>query len=169
MKITFLISLSFIRICVFAQQITTVQAASATASQGTAGNFIISYTIGEMPAVQSLQKNGLFITQGILQPVTSVAAAFECFSNTEVNIYPNPSPGIFTLQLSILARGKIQTQLLDAAGRLMQAEEFDYNSFLSKNYNISRFAAGNYLLLLWFTEAGKNAVKKCTYSIQKLN
>ncbi len=169
MKIILLLSFSFIPVSIIAQQITTVQAASATASQGTAGNFIISYTIGEMPAVQSLQRNGLLITQGILQPTTSIAAAFECFSSTEVNVYPNPSSGIFTLQLSILKKGKIQTQLLDAGGRLIQKEAFDYSSFLSKNYNISRLAAGHYLLVVWFTEAGQTTIKKCTYNIRKLN
>jgi hypothetical protein len=154
---------------VYAQQITDVQTSCSTASQGVAGNFIISYSIGEMPLVQSWRSNGLLITQGVLQPFTFLAdTVFECFSHTEVKLYPNPSPGIFSLELSIVKKGGIVIQLTDALGCRVQGDAFDYTGFIQKNYDISKLPGGTYYLLLFFTETGAVKPKKCVYSIQKI-
>jgi hypothetical protein len=154
----------------FCQNIPGVQTHCTTTSQGTAGNIVISYTIGEMPLVQSWQSNGLLITQGIMQPFTIIAnTVYECFSQTEVKVYPNPNPGIFSLQLSILNPGKVKTILFDATGKQMRQDEFAYSSFATKQYNISRFPNGLYYLQLFFTETGSNQSKKCAYTIEKIN
>ena len=154
---------------IFCQNVPGVQTPCTTSSEGKAGNFIISYSIGEMPLIQSWQSNGLLITQGMLQPLVAIAdSAYECFSQTEVKVYPNPNPGIFSLQLSILKTGKAKTILLDATGKLLQTDEFDNNTFSTKQYNISKFASGVYYLQLLFTETGSSKPKKCVYTIQKI-
>ena len=153
-------------------QATEVQTPCTTAQQGTAGDAVICYTIGEMVLVDSWQKNGLFITQGIMQPITkgiADASVYDCFSQSEVKIYPNPNPGQFTLQISVLKKGSFKTLLYDGTGRLVQTDAFGYTSFTSRPYNISRFSAGMYYLQLFFTEEGQTTVKKCAYSIQKSN
>ncbi len=105
-------------------KIPNVQTPCTTTGQGTVGNFIISYTIGEMPLIKTEQSNGLMITQGILQPVPFIAdTVYECYSKTEVIVYPNPSPGIFNLRLSMLKKGNVQTLLFDATGKLLQTKE----------------------------------------------
>jgi Secretion system C-terminal sorting domain len=153
---------------VFCQNIPNVQTPCITAAEGKAGNFIISYTIGEMPLIQSWKNNGLMITQGILQPVPFIAdTLYECYSQTEVKIYPNPTPGIFSLQLSILKPGTIKTILFDATGKLLQTTEFVYNSFASKQFNISNLSNGIYYLQLFFTPTGTSKARKCVYTIQK--
>ena len=105
-----------------------------------------------------------------MQPLTFIAdTAYECFSLTEVKVYPNPNPGIFSLQLSILKTGTAKTILLDATGKRVQQDEFAYNTFSTKQYNIMRLAAGIYYLQLFFTESGSSKAKKCVYQIQKMN
>ncbi len=154
----------------FCQNVPGVQTPVTTSSQGTAGNFIISYTIGEMPLVQSWKSNGLLITQGIIQPLTFVAdTAYECFNQTEVKVYPNPNPGIFSLQLSLYKKGVIKTILLDASGKLIQTDQFDYSTFTTRQFDINRMAKGTYFLQLFFTETGTNKAQKCAYTIQKIN
>jgi Secretion system C-terminal sorting domain len=154
----------------FCQNVPGVQGAVSTSSQGVAGNFIITYTIGEMPLVQSWKTNGLLITQGIIQPLTFIAdTAYECFSQTEVRVYPNPNPGIFLLQLSLFKKGIIKTILLDASGKLMQADQFDYTTFTTKQFDINRMASGTYFLQLFFTENGNSKIQRCVYTIQKIN
>ena len=150
-------------------QVPGVQTPCTTAQQGTAGDVTICYTIGEMPVVESLQKNGLLITQGIMQPIKEGVACtgYDCFSQTELKIYPNPNPGTFSLQLSIFKKGNVQIQLFDAGGKLLQTDLFDYNTFATRQYNISRMANGVYYLQLFFTEEGQTCVKKCSYTIQK--
>ncbi len=155
---------------VSAQQITTVQTPCTAAAQGTAGNFVISYTIGEMPLIQSWQSNGLMITQGVLQPVAFIAdTVYECYGQTEVKVFPNPSPGVFSLRLSLLKMGDVKTLFFDASGKLLQTNEFAYNTFSTTQYNIQHLANGMYYLQLYFTEAGSTKPKKCVYTIQKIN
>lgn len=149
-----------------------LQTPCTTALQGTAGNVTVSYTIGEMTAVESLQKNGLLITQGVLQPLQNGNAnpdVYDCFSQSEIKVYPNPNPGIFTLQLSLLKKGSIKTMLVDAAGKLIQTDLFSYNSFTTKKYDINRLANGIYFLQIFFTAEGELKERKCNYSIQKTN
>ncbi len=154
----------------FCQNVPGVQTSCSTASQGTAGNFVISYTIGEMPLVQSWKSNGLLITQGVLQPLTSTAdPAYDCFSQTEVRIFPNPNPGTFSLQLSLLKKGSVKTILTDVTGRQLQQDEFIYSTFTTKQYNITRLPNAVYFLQLLFTETGSNQPKRCVYTIEKLN
>lgn len=146
------------------------QTACTAATQGTAGNFVITYTIGEMPLIQSWQSNGLMITQGVLQPVPFIAdTLYECYGQTEVKVYPNPSPGVFSLRLSILKKGNVKTLLFDASGKLVQINEFAYNTFSTTQYNIQNLTNGTYYLQLYFTEAGSMQPKKCIYTIQKIN
>ena len=50
----------------------------------------------------------------------------------------------------------------------MMKDEFDYKSFFLKKYDISKYANSQYYIHFIFTEDG-GKVKKCTYTIQKLN
>jgi hypothetical protein len=170
-KIFFLFVILSIAKNLQAQNIPDVQAASATAAQGKASNFMtISYTIGEMPLVQSIKVNGLLITQGIMQPIVGIAdTVYECFSQSEVKVYPNPNAGMFSLQLSLFKKGTVKTVLFDAVGKMLQQDAFDYNTFTTKQYNIQKLASGQYFLQLFFTETGTSKAKKCAYTIQKLN
>jgi Secretion system C-terminal sorting domain len=156
---------------VFCQNVPDVQTPCTTTAQGTAGNFIISYTIGEMPLIQSWKSNGLLITQGIMQPVSFGIAdtTYQCFSQTEVKVYPNPNPGIFSLQLSLFKKGVIKTLLFDVNGKMLQTDRFNYSTFMTKQFDINRMASGTYFLQLFFTETGSNKAQKCAYTIQKIN
>ncbi len=154
-----------------AQNIPNVQTPCTTAAQGTAGNFVISYTIGEMPLIQSWKSNGLLITQGIIQPSSFGVAdtAYQCFSQTEVKVYPNPNPGIFSLQLSLFKKGSIKTLLFEANGKMVRTDQFDYNTFTTKQFDINQMASGTYYLQLLFTETGTSQIQKCAYTIVKIN
>jgi hypothetical protein len=144
------------------------QTPCTTASEGKAGNFVISYTIGEMPLVTTEKNNGLIITQGLMQPITSIAkTTYSCFKQTEVKVFPNPTTGMFSLQLSILTTGKFSSLLIDAAGKTIQQESFVYNGFTTKSYNIQTLASGQYYLQLIFVETGTDKEQKCVYTIQK--
>jgi hypothetical protein len=151
-----------------AQNTPSTQTSSATASQGVAGKFVISYTIGEMTLVQSWQNNALLITQGVLQPLSfNVDTTNECFTTAEINLYPNPTAGVFSIQYAMLKKGKVLTVLYNTAGQKLQTDEFEYKSFFLKKYDISNYANGQYHLLFTFSEEG-GKVKKCIYTIQKV-
>ncbi len=169
-KLLLLLAICFTQQAIAQTQVPGVQTPCTTAQQGTAGDITISYTIGEMTLVESLQKNGLLITQGIMQPVDKGIASmvYECFSQAEIKIYPNPNPGTFSLQLSMFKKGNIKTQLFDAGGKLLLIDAFDYNTFATRQYNIERLPYAVYYLQLFFTEEGQTTAKKCVYTIQKI-
>ncbi|MEQ1553648.1 MAG: T9SS type A sorting domain-containing protein [Ferruginibacter sp.] len=169
-KILFLLFLISASLISLAQIITNVQTACTTTGQNTLGNFNISYTIGEMPLISTQSSNGLIITQGILQPTNSIAdTIYECYSQTEVTICPNPNPGVFSLRLSLFKKGNASIRMYDMMGKQLLQDEFVYNTFLTKQYNISKYANGQYYLQLFFTENGTTKPKKCVYTIQKIN
>jgi Secretion system C-terminal sorting domain len=169
-NVLFLLSLCITDFLNAQTSIPNTQTPCATSAQGTAGNFIISYTIGEMPLIQSWQSNGLIITQGVLQPMSFIAdTVYECYGQTEVKVFPNPNPGVFSLRLSLLKKGNVKTLLFDASGKLLQTKEFTYNTFSSNQYNIQHFPNGVYFLQLIFIETGSQKPQKCVYTIQKIN
>jgi Secretion system C-terminal sorting domain len=146
----------------------SLQTYCSTTSQGTAGNFVINYTIGEMVLVATNKTNGLIITQGINQPITTIAdTAFECYSKAEVKIFPTPTEGQFSLQLNFLRKGKLKVKIFDALGKQLQADEFEYTTFMTKQYNIDNYPSGTYFIQLFFTDALSNSNRKCAYTIQK--
>jgi Secretion system C-terminal sorting domain len=170
-KLFLVLTICFNTIIAFAQtQIPNVQTPCTTTGQNQVGNFVISYTIGEMPLIKTEQSNGLIITQGILQPVPFIAdTLYECYSQTEVTVFPNPTPGVFSLRLSLFKKGEVSTRLFDGMGKLLQQDAFAYSSFITKQYNISKLASGQYYLQLFFKEVGGDKPKKCVYTIQKIN
>ncbi len=67
-------------------------------------------------------QNGLFVVDGDL-PVVGVE---ENFHNNEIKIYPNPSVGLFHIDLSIFENQPVQVNIFDIDGRLIQsAKSFD--------------------------------------------
>jgi hypothetical protein len=169
LKILFCIS-GLMPIISNAQPSKDLQTPCVTTSQNTAGNFVISYTIGEMILVESVERSGLLITQGILQPFTGVLLnTYDCFTSVDLNIYPNPSSGIFNMKLSLFKKGKFESVITDALGKRVFAEAFIYNSFALRQYNIQKFASGIYFLQVSFTEDDNGTTKKCVYTIEKTN
>jgi hypothetical protein len=148
--------------------ITGTQTSCTTGAQGKAGNFIISYTIGEMPLVQTWVSNGLMITQGVNQPYYFVAdTMYQCFSQTEVKLFPNPTPGIFSINLRFLQKGQVTTVITDLTGKPLQTAQFDYGTFSTKTFNISGMPNAHYFLQLIFKDQTGHT-RRCVYAIQKL-
>jgi Secretion system C-terminal sorting domain len=161
--------LCYLNVQVFAQNVPGVQTPCTTSGQNTVANFNITYTIGEMPLIQTFNSNGLMITQGIIQPNTFIAdTIYECFSQTEVVVFPNPNPGFFSLRLSMFKKGYVSIRLFDMAGHQLLFDDFAYNTFTTKQFDINKYASGQYFLQLFFTEAGASNPKKCIYTIQKI-
>jgi Secretion system C-terminal sorting domain len=152
-----------------AQPAKDLQTPCAATSQGTAGNFVISYTIGEMVLVNNYKKNGLFITNGILQPtVAPNTQEGQVFLDGEITVFPNPTPNILSIQYNIVQVGKITAQVYDATGRRIIVDEFVINSFNTKKYDLSKYADGMYILLLQYVSDDGSNIKKGKYKVMKM-
>jgi hypothetical protein len=152
----------------YAQQTAVLQTACASSAQGTAGNAVISYTIGEMVLVESYKKTGLFITSGILQPdVPANTQSGQIFFEGEITVFPNPTPNILSIQYNLLQAGKMTVQVYDATGKRIIADDFAINSFSVKRYDLSKHANGMYILLLQYVSNDGTTIKKGNYKVLK--
>jgi Secretion system C-terminal sorting domain len=149
-------------------QIKDLQTPCTTTSQGTVGNFIISYTIGEMVLVDSWKKDGLTLTQGVLQPIVP---AFDNgnnnFNTGEITVYPNPTPKDLFIRYNILQLGKLSVQLYDVLGQRLLIDEISITSFGTKKFDFSKYASAAYMLMVQFTSADGATIKKGKYKIVK--
>jgi Secretion system C-terminal sorting domain len=145
-----------------------LQTPCATTAQGTAGNFTISYTIGEMPIIDSWKSNSLFVTNGIVQPeLPKLQAEGNAFADGEINIFPNPTPGNLFLQYNLGVQGILSLQLYDAIGQRLLTDEITINSFSTKKYDLAKYASAAYILKIQFESTDGTVVKKGKYKIVK--
>ena len=149
-------------------QLLLPQTPCATAMQGTAGNMIINYTIGEMVLVQQWQSNGLYISQGIMQPDLFNNFVFlNGFVPGEITVFPNPTPNLLSIQISLLKPGKLSLQLTDALGQIIISDDLTISSFLTQKYDMSRYASATYFLKLRYKSNDGVQDKKGTYKLVK--
>lgn len=140
----------------------------ATSNQATIGNFSIYYTIGEMVLVNDNKIHGLFITNGLYQPVILPNPLDgQVFLDGEILIYPNPTKDFLKIQYNLLQAGKISVQLYDATGKKILAEEISNNSFYTSKYDLTKYAHGMYALVLRYVSNDGTIIKKGTYKIIK--
>ena len=152
-----------------AQTSTDLQTSCAATGQATAGNFVISYTIGEMVEVQTYKQGNLIISQGILQPELgkNKGNSVNNFEPGEITVFPNPTPDVFVARINIYAPGKVSLYLYDALGQLMQKEEISYTAFLAKKYSLQNASAGMYLLKIMYKSKDGATMKEATFKVIK--
>jgi hypothetical protein len=145
-----------------------LQTACTAAWQGTAGNFTISYTIGEMVLVDTWKKDGLTFTQGVLQPFfPSFDNGANNFNVGEIAVFPNPTPNDLFIRYNILQPGTLSVQLYNVLGQKLFLDEISITSFGTKKYNFSKYASAAHMLILQFTSANGTVIKKGKYKIIK--
>lgn len=146
-----------------------LQSPCATSAEGKAGNITISYTIGEMVLVDSWKYSNLLITQGILQPAKERATTdLDFFTPDEIKLFPNPTPGILTVQFGSLTPGKLLVVMYDNTGKLLKKEEFQYTGFSTRQFDMMNYASATYLLKVIFQPtSGKQ--KQGSFRIVKIS
>ncbi len=105
-----------------AQLQTTPQIIAAGGGFDVAGNISISYTIGEMTAVETAGNGNIYLTQGFQQPEagaqTGVGMTDISAPGYELLAYPNPNSGQFFLHVKGEMQGRLLISVLDATARL---------------------------------------------------
>ncbi len=66
-------------------------------------------------------------------------------SSSEVSVYPNPSTGIFTVELKSLEQ-QATISILDFSGRVLEQEEVSNMTNFKKSFDLSDYSKGVYLL-----------------------
>lgn len=152
-----------------AQNSPDLQTSCATTGQATAGNYIISYTIGEMVEVQNYKIGNLLVTQGVLQPDLgkNTGTVINNFEPGEITVFPNPTPDAFVARVNIFAPGQVSLYLYNSLGQVLQKDALPYNAFIGKRYNLQNAAAGMYLLKIIYQSADGKTHKEGSFKVIK--
>jgi hypothetical protein len=91
--------------------------------------------------------------------VEDATASIEDFAFSGFNLYPNPSTGMFTLNLELINTEKVSVQLFDVRGRLINEKNFfNKNTAFSEEINFNNTAKGLYLVKI--TNGNKQTTRK---------
>lgn len=82
----------------------------------------------------------------------------ESFSLQNLVIYPNPSQGKFTIELTADASTAVQLSIYDLRGRSLVKQEYDVYGKFQKELDLSHLASGIYLLEI--SDGSRNLTKK---------
>ncbi|NOR88490.1 MAG: T9SS type A sorting domain-containing protein [Bacteroidales bacterium] len=104
----------------------------------------LSWTIGE-PVISTLESD-YTLTQGFHQDFYIITAIDETeMENISVNIFPNPTKDFINIEWKSQTNEKVDIQLLDMNGRVLQEKSFNTSSDGMK-INLNSFERSNYLL-----------------------
>lgn len=131
------------------------QTLSPTIINSTGGTAIINgiiydYSFGEMTMISTLYSPKLIVTQGLLQTKTDTAAVGIATNQLVMPtfiIYPNPAQQLINFESECNAGGKLQYELIDAAGKLIVSKQVPVVAGKNKeSIDLTKISAGMYLL-----------------------
>lgn len=124
-----------------------------TANQAGQGSHIVLYTITGSNGCSNTAKDTL--------TVNACVGIEELTSDVNFNVYPNPTTGVFTLDLTTSSDLKGVLYITSIDGKVVVNDVIEGNGLVSKSINISHLANGIYYLKL----ETKDAIK--TYKVLK--
>ncbi len=141
---------------------------NAAGGAAVVNNNVYEWSVAEMALVTTFSGSNIALTQGVLQPMEPTGT-----SVTDVNwfkqhftLYPNPAQNRINLNCNIKQSGKLTLRITDVVGREMQRKQYDLQAGSTEvPVDISTLLTGNYLLEMFFNNAGSNY--NTTYKFQK--
>lgn len=136
--------------------VTAFNAAGGTYYQsGTYYRF--EWSLGEAALVNTIcpSDSSLFITHGVLQPITekaSLSPYIVFFAKGEYFIFPNPTQGRFEVNFVVRQSGRLELQLTDLTGRVIKRRALRYPGWGHiEHYDISGLPNGTYFVIATLT------------------
>ena len=137
-----------------AQTLSPVVIASG-GNYATASALSLSYTIGELAAVQTFTAPSVILTQGFQQPQDNVTGLLDIEHSADgtLSVYPVPAVSTLWFGYEYAAQGTVLITLYDMTGRQMDytfAESYSSGKVVHQ-FDCTPYASGNYILTAKFT------------------
>ncbi len=171
-KLYFLFLMVFASASLNAQMLTPTVIAS-TGGFSSNANGSLSYTVGEMTMVQTFSANGNILTQGFQQPNDNVTGLIDLTQGEfgSFVVYPNPAVDNMWFGFQLPEEGKVQIVLYDAIGqKISDVYSTNYNNGkIVEQVNVSKYAAGVYLLTMNFVSDKDGKTHTISKKFQVIN
>ncbi len=127
------------------------------------GGYSLSQTVGEMTMVQTFTTVSAILTQGFQQPAATGVGVSELQNELyKMDVFPNPGPGNFHVDITVAKAVKMRVRVIDVLGKLVlnipeQSIEGNHRQVL----DLSAKSNGVYMLQLsLFDETGKQIFRQ---------
>lgn len=129
----------------------------------------LSFTIAEMTMVTTFTSPNNILTQGFQQiEVSGLSVSEVGNTNPEINVYPNPTKGIFVLSLMVPKPGQSSFKLVNSIGQVILTSDLHYNVGNNHfDFDISELASGIYVCFLDF-ENSNGIIQHKQYKVSLL-
>ena len=111
------------------------------------------WSFGELILVQSFASadSSVVVTQGVLQPCTDIVSNAPhtlLFSDGDYRLFPNPTAGQFEIDFFVKATGRMNLQLIDASGRVLERRDYHYDGCCHiELFDLTRYPNGVYYVV----------------------
>lgn len=90
------------------------------------------WSLGELVLINTFAPpdSSVIVTQGVLQPCTDKPGNSPLtllFDKGDYRVFPNPTTGPFEVNFFVRETGRMNLQLVDATGRVLQQRSYQYN------------------------------------------
>lgn len=115
------------------------------------------WSLGEAVLVNTIcpGDSSLFLTQGMLQPITekaNLSPYIVFFAKGEYFLFPNPTHGRFEVNFLVRQSGRLELQLTDLTGRILKRRAFRYPGWGHiEHYDLSGYPNGTYFVIATLT------------------
>jgi hypothetical protein len=115
--------------------------------------WMFEWSFGEMLLIQAFAPadSSVLVTQGVLQPCTDQLGYSPytlIFDDGDYKIYPNPTPGPFTLDFFVRTPGQMSLQLINAVGQVLLTRSYHYDGCCrTELFDLSRYPNGIYYVV----------------------
>lgn len=161
-KISALSVLITITIVCFSQS-KTLEVNPAAGDVFTTSDISLSWTIGE-GVIETFSNNEIVLTQGFQQPSLKVTLIDESDQiNFQVNIYPNPTRDLLTINMQSENEIACTAELFDMSGKLLFRKDLTGRE-ITETLDLSSYSSNVYILRIMDT----NRHFYETYKVQKV-
>jgi hypothetical protein len=137
-KLVFLLALLLVANMAPAQETTNASGGDATGSGGS-----VAYSVGQVVYTTNTSSGGS-VSQGVQHAYEiNVVGIIDKQLNISLNVYPNPTSDVLTLQISKYNNEKLMYQLYDLNGKLLSSEQIIAQQTL---INTSSLAVSTYFI-----------------------
>lgn len=115
--------------------------------------FQFEWSLGELSLISDFATadSSLFLTHGVLQPCTDKAekSPFVVFFETaDIRLFPNPTKGRFEVDFFVRQTGRMELQLTDATGRVLEKRTYSYDGCCRIEYfDLTAYQNGVYFVI----------------------